>query len=1284
MPRKILSALYHFCWYSLATVIILAAVAITLLRLALPDIGQYREDVQTWVSDYMGYPVQIRELNADWEGWIPNLYLEDIRIINPDSDTPMIGFRRASITLDLISSIRQQQLLPYRIKISGMDLSLVRYADGSISLLRAGSDSDEIEAQSGANELGQWFRRQKRIDLDDVSLSWLDLGHGRPAVHFSNAAISIHSDADRMQVGGSASTDQGLAPMRLEFALDIQGHLHTTDWSGQVYIAASQIDPGFWGEYFDFDRMNLGSDPGDLRLWSEWRATKLVQLDARLDFDRLSLHDYPLENIHADVRLARNRNDDWLVNLGLQEFTTKAGNWPAVSAEINLPDRDISNDRRLRAEISYLRLEDIFNIFGTTEFAPLTRLRQYLAGGEIKNLNMIVDPDHPLEYFWLDAETQLNVSNDQGLELTGISGHISADYDHGRFTLDSAVMGISLAGYYTVPLQLYNTRGSIDWQRTGDGLSFRTGVFQGETADFDFSLDTRLDIDADGNKHIDLLANVGPASVESIRDYLPFQDQSDIEQWLNKSVLGGTMLGADIVWRGPLSAFPYKGKEGRFQIITQVENTSLDYDPEWPPIDNLNAEIVVDNSALVITAASGNVFSSVLSDTVARIPDMFADKPHVLMQGHFEGTIRDSALFITQSPLHDINALKIVRDEEISGPLELDLDLDIPLHDEHTRIKGRLDLPGNKLESSDIGVSLTDLRGVIDFTRDTISSNKLRARYFDREIDLSVTKSADSEADAVIVNFTGAMDRGFLRKQFNHYFPNSRVMVNDYIDHFSGASTWQATLTIDDGKDSGSAGSRLDIRSDLIGMQVDLPAPLAKQKTESLPVELSTRLDAGERQILDFQIGNVMAARLEYSETGENVIDALRVNFGGKIQDLTSARGIRINGLLNEISLSEWVNLIQENMRKRTGTRRTDYNDVGVDVIISKLEFFNQTFTDVQLDVMKAEADWQIRVKSSALAGLISIPAGQNVVVLDLSHLHLTEHETEGQPDMDFDPATMPSIHAHVQSVVYGDKALGEMYLETSRIKQGLSFDELTFSKPEITIQGYGQWVRENNRPLSRFNFDIDADRLNAMLGTFQFTDASIKDGHTQISLEAEWFGRPVDFSLDNINGRLDMLIENGQFLDINPKAGRLFGLLSLQTLPRRLALDFTDIFSEGLSFDRIEGVFTIENGNAYTNDLQLIGPAANIAVTGRTGLIHKDYDQVVTVTPQISDTLPVASALFGPIGVGVGAVIYFAGELFQSIPDQIDKILQYQYTITGSWDNPVVEEIKDKNQASG
>ncbi|MDX1519229.1 MAG: DUF3971 domain-containing protein, partial [Gammaproteobacteria bacterium] len=587
MPGKLIRTLYHFCWYSLAAVIILAAVSITLLRMALPDIGIYREDIQVWISDYMGYPVEIHDINADWEGWIPNLYLDDIRVINERTGQPLISFDQASVTLDLVSSIRRREFIPHRIRVSGLDLSLVRFADGSVSLIRAGEDAHTVPEKSRKNELGQWFRKQKRIEINNVSVNWLDLQKDLHPVRFTNASIMIHSDGDRMQVTGSASTDQHHEPAKFEYALDIHGHMHTTDWSGQIYITADRIDPGYWSDYFRLDKVRFGNTPGKIELWSEWKQAKLVRLDGQVDYNKLDIQDYLFEHIVGEVRLSRNRNDDWLVNLNLQEFTTPEGSWPGITAEIDIPSDNLTMERRLQAHISYVKLDDVYNLLGNSEILDRFGLTNYSIGGELNELNLITDLAADGENFWIDTGVNHLVLNDEnGLQVSGISGHLSAENGKGLFYLNSDKAEFGLTGYYDQPLWFYNARGTIDWKTDGDKINIRTDAIRANTSDFRFNLLTTVEIHRDGEPYLDLLANISPVRVESILDYLPQSGTEEIGEWMKNSILGGRLLKTDIVLRGPVSAFPFSNNEGLFQLITQIENSTLEYDPEWPPIDN--------------------------------------------------------------------------------------------------------------------------------------------------------------------------------------------------------------------------------------------------------------------------------------------------------------------------------------------------------------------------------------------------------------------------------------------------------------------------------------------------------------------------------------------------------------------------------------------------------------------------------------------------------------------------------------------------------------------------
>ncbi len=214
-----------------------------------------------------------------------------------------------------------------------------------------------------------------------------------------------------------------------------------------------------------------------------------------------------------------------------------------------------------------------------------------------------------------------------------------------------------------------------------------------------------------------------------------------------------------------------------------------------------------------------------------------------------------------------------------------------------------------------------------------------------------------------------------------------------------------------------------------------------------------------------------------------------------------------------------------------------------------------------------------------------------------------------------------------------------------------------------------GDWRGSDSHQTSRFKIDVTAPELGVLLGKFGYV-GNIKGGATSAQIEAEWPGSPARFALERLQGTLHADIKNGRFVDIEPGAGRVFGLLSINELQRRLRLDFSDLFKKGFSFDDISGDFMLDRGNAFTNNTLIKGPAASIAIEGRTGLVRRDYQQLITVTPHLTSSLPLAGAIANP---GVGAALFLAQKLFEN---QLDAITRYQYRVYGSWDKPVFERV--------
>ena len=165
------------------------------------------------------------------------------------------------------------------------------------------------------------------------------------------------------------------------------------------------------------------------------------------------------------------------------------------------------------------------------------------------------------------------------------------------------------------------------------------------------------------------------------------------------------------------------------------------------------------------------------------------------------------------------------------------------------------------------------------------------------------------------------------------------------------------------------------------------------------------------------------------------------------------------------------------------------------------------------------------------------------------------------------------------------------------------------------------------------------------------------------------WAGSPHEFDTTHLNGSLQFELQKGQILKVQPGVGRLLGLLSLQSLPRRLTLDFRDLFSNGFAFDKISASVKIDQGILRSDNFKMAGPAADVTIKGETNLQKETQHLKVKVMPRISDTLSLAALAGGPL---VGAVAFLAQKILK---DPLNKIASTEYEIVGTWDNP--QEIK-------
>ncbi|OGT33245.1 MAG: TIGR02099 family protein [Gammaproteobacteria bacterium RBG_16_51_14] len=1295
MLKRLSKGLYHVVWYTFAAIVLVAAVSVTLIRLTLPDIGAYRDDIQLWISQYMGYPVEIHDIDAEWEGWVPHLYLSNINLLNKNGTNVISRFHSAHLSLDPIASLAQRQLVPKQLIVSGLGLTLTRQQDGSIDI--AGESATATSNNKFENsEVAVWLLRQKKITIQNAQVKWIDKISGHEPIFFPDVTLNLRTYKDRLQVNGSATLPVHYGDS-IGFSLDVRGDILTTQWSGTLYIDGKAISPQMFLGQSRFADITVSGGFTDIKAWTDWQDAKLIKFDGVSSYNDFELvagtNHLVIDKLTLHFNGQRLNDHDWDVNLQLDDITTGNGIWPQTDLSLSLAGHNDDGNRRYTGKLGYLKLDDIMPLIRQSSLLS-DELERALTGydiqGELREIQFLYDGSmaetNTLTYSAIFEHINTQ-HHDPSFSVNGLTGSTTGNLNEATIHFDSNSVSITTPAFYTDPVWLSRLQGDLTLFYSDDNLQIDLGLVNAQTSDFPVAISGKIIRDRNhASPYTDVIVQVGAGELDKITDYLPHPVPEKVRQWMKNSLLGGELLSGNIALRGYLSDFPFNHSEGLFKLLANVNNATLDYHPEWPPIDGINADILFENNTLRVEASSGRVFNAQITEATAVIDPLMAKEHLLQINGVVSGHTNDAKHFINQSPLQKINTLKELGHRQIIGSLELELGLSIPLRKAPKQFEGKLKLIDTTFESEFPGVGLEKINGAVEFTNDSINVTGMSALYSNHPVAIAITSNSASMAAGSNITLTGISGKDFILDQLSVFFPKMDFIIKTIGQRIDGTAEW--SLSIEDHlTESGTMEKQLSLTSDLQGLVIDMPFPLGKTRNQSAPISISTTiLDSRIKQFfIDFN--SCLFAKLEVDNTEDFNVNRVTIGLGKEFDQDTGSNGVFIAGNIEKIVTGDWFDFFHT-LTATSGSSQQRFEQFDLNVTVTKLNLFGIPAENANLHLARLRNDWEATISSADINGKIAIPDDfeNGTVTLHFDRLKISSNQSR-EDNSRIDPGRIPRLDMVIDDFSTNDLNLGKMTVKTKKIKNGISIDTIRFTKPDLQISGAGHWRKEDGIDDSQFNLDLRANDLAAMLETFGYSKAAIEEGETSMNLAARWFGTPMDFSLGNVSGTLNLDIKKGQFLNLQPTAGRLFGLLSLQTLPRRLALDFSDLFDKGFSFDQINGNFTLEDGNAYTNNLFMRGPSADIIVSGRTGLQSQDYDQIVTITPQVSSSLPVASALFGPVGVGVGAVIYLAGEIFDVIPEQIDRLLRYQYSITGSWDEPVVEKLKtvpdEKNEGT-
>lgn len=1273
------------CWLTrfavtvAATVAVLAALAIILLRYwLLPDIERYHDNITASISEAIGSTVTIGRIEGEWQGIQPRLGLSDVHILD-ERQQPALMVSRVD------SSISWKSLLAAELRLDSLELSdlelLVRRdAQGRLFL-----GDLSLSGESGDHTLADWLLHQSHMSLRDALIVWMDEKREAPPLVLQKVSLHMENLDGRHRFALRA-----LPPEDLATPLDVRGDFRGMSfddlgkWSGQVYTRIDFTDVVAWRHWLDLPR-EFSRGRGALRAWLDVEVGRVSGVTA------------DMELYNAVARLAADKPEMKLDKLHGRAAWKAADGFEVATQDLaikfedgtELPPLDLyfraamaANGQPAGGElrVNLLRLETIAGLAG---YLPLdavqrARLEAYSPRGRVSRLSVQWQgaQENPDSYSIKGHFEDIALRQTGAVPgFSGLSLDVDGSNTGGRLTINSRKLVVDAPGVMREPLTFTTVAGQAAWMR--------------EQNEFKVTLDSMAVANEDlaGNVYgsyrtkagtlgvLDLTVGMTRGDLRQAARYTPLIAlDREGNDWLEGALLAGHTEDFRFRIKGNLSEFPVGAgnQDALFEIVGHAQDAVLQFAKDWPCIEDISGEFSIRGNKLEVKSPSATMSGAHLQNVAVTLPDMTSQDLALEITGEAVAGNDTFLQFIQQSPVRGY-IQGFTDGVRASGEGHLNLFLRVPLTgSEPVQVAGNLQLRNGNIDLGEGVPKLRNTGGVLAFTESGLQASGISAEI------LGGPATIDMRATDGVVHVAGRgrLDVDELRKHEKH----------PLLGYVHGGAEWDADIKVKNGN------AKIVISSDLRGISSALPQPFAKSAAKTMRLRLEKRGGAKGQDRVTAKLGNLLDARLERRQkNGAMHIRRGEVNFGGSGKQADAAKagkrpsrstsGIWLTGSLPELSLQGWGDLVSDAVKPGQA-----WPIAGADLRIGKLTGYGQVVGALQVDIAKRADGLTAQLASKTLNGTVTwLPRGYRKGGKLSARLRNLYWEKNGQPEEfstdisvpatagktgNIRPGKLPALDIKIENLQAKNRQFGRVELVGHPDGKDWRLRRLSIINPDGSLSGDAVWHAAQDSVQTRVNLQLKLDNVGKTLARYGYP-GTVMDGKGILAASLSWDGAPHNFNYSSLGGSLKLDAVNGRFLKMDPGAGKLLSILSLQALPGHITLDLNDVFRSGFQFELISGSATINDGVIDTQDFHINGSAAKVTMSGSADLNSETQELHVKVFPTIGDSVSLISAFTAGPAIGVGTLI-----VSKILGDPLDKLVSFEYNVSGTWREPNVVKL--------
>ena len=926
------------------------------------------------------------------------------------------------------------------------------------------------------------------------------------------------------------------------------------------------------------------------------------------------------------------------------------------------------------------------------------------------------------------------------LGLRGATVDLEMTQAGGKASLEISSGALLLPSIFEDPwLPLDRLRSAVRWQVNGEQLAVQVGETQFANSDAEGELratwHTSDPAASRGRSRfpgvLDMSGKLNRADGARVHRYLPLAIPAEARHYVRDAVVAGKASGVDFKVQGDLHDMPFnQPQQGTFRIAAQVKDVTYAYVPArlqergelpWPALKNLAGELVFDRASMHINGAKGTFEGAravQLDQVQAHIPDLAHTV--VAVGAEARGPLADLLGVLKTSPLSALIGHALDQ-ATAGGAAALRLNLSLPISNLHqAQVRGSVALNDNDVRITPDSPALTQSRGTVEFTESSFALKGVRARTLGGDVQLeggmlALPAQAPPTQSALQLRAQGvATAEGLQQAQ-------ELGLLAQMAHKTSGSTPYTMELTLRRGV------PELLVTSTLQGLALALPSPFVKNAEDPLPIRYEKRLTSAALEPASVTSNSTPLQDQMTLELGQlGMIRYVRDLSGAQPKVLRGSiaigvppdelaplptEGVAASVQLAHLDVDAWQTVLMEPAAPATKAAPAgDYSPSGLDVgylpttlavRAGTLEVQGRTLHQVVVGGAHTGDLWRANMDARELSGYIEyqeakgpqLPGGR--VFARLSRLHVpasADTEVEQLLEQQQPAQALPALDVVVDDLELHGRKLGRLEVEASNqagagVQREWRLSRFNMATPEATLTARGRWAllkpasprlaaSSGARRHTELDFRLDIRDAGALLQRFGMADV-VRRGKGRVQGQVAWQGSPFSPDYPSMAGMLKMDLESGQFLKAEPGLAKLLSVLSLQSLPRRLALDFRDVFSDGFAFDFVRGDVRVEQGVARTNNLQMKGVNAAVLMEGQADISRETQNLHVVVVPEINAmTASLVATAINPV-IGLGS---FLAQAFLRGP--LMAAATQEFRIDGTWTDPEVTRLPRSSRA--